>query len=261
MKDDGTYFPINPQGLMDSIDYDKVEKLRLSSSFRTIEDRDFIWAYFTKPDAAVMAVGRFSGDAFFEPEWGVHAMYIQWDRRLTERMIKNPIRYEEFRQRIQVAATPASQATAKLLDRWLDGNRPAKARDYDREVRKIRRTVETRQGQKEFRDALIEAYGARCFITGCTQLDTLEAAHIRAVKDKGRHRVQNGVLLRADVHKLFDRGLLVIDDNYVVNLHLRIKNDPCYEDLDGKDLRADAPCGQVPSLGALRFHRKSHSWD
>ena len=260
VDDEGNVFDTSPEGLKASIDYDATSKWGLASCYLQIEDRDFVWAYFAKPVGQILAVGRCSGEPFSEADWETHALHIQWDRRLTERLMKNPIAYEEFQQRVQVGATPANEATARLLDQWLDHKRPARARADDREVQIIKRMVRTRQGQQGFRDDLIRTYGGRCFVTGCTELAALEAAHIRAVRKKGRHSVRNGMLLRADVHNLFDRGLFVIDKNYVVTLHPRIKKDPCYRDLDGKDLRAAAQGGTLPGLKALRFHERTHFW-
>ena len=260
VDDEGNVFGTSPEGLKASIDYDATSKWRLASCYLQIEDRDFVWAYFAKPDGIIGAVGRCWGEPFWEADWETHALHIQWDRRLTERLMKNPIAYEEFQQRVQVGATPANEATARLLDKWLDRKRPARARADDREVQIIKRMVQTRQGQQGFRNDLIRTYGGRCFVTGCTELAALEAAHIRAVRKKGRHSVRNGMLLRADIHNLFDRGLFLIDKDYVVTLHPRIKKDPCYRDLDGKDLRAAAQGGPLPGPDALRFHERTHFW-
>jgi hypothetical protein len=261
VDDEGNVFDTSPEGLKASIDYDATSKWGLASCYLQIEDRDFVWAYFAKPDGIIGAVGRCSGEPFWEADFEKHALHIQWDRRLTERLMKNPIAYEEFQQRVQVGATPANEATARLLDKWLDRKRPARARADDREVQIIKRMVRTRQGQQGFREDLIRTYGGRCFVTGCTELAALEAAHIRAVRKKGRHSVRNGMLLRADVHNLFDRGLFVIDKDYVVTLHPRIKKDSCYRDLDGKDLRAAAQGGPLPGPDALRFHERIHFWN
>ncbi len=66
------------------------------------------------------------------------------------------------------------------------------------------RAIKTRRGQPKFRAALLKAYGQRCAMTGCTAVDVLEAAHIRPHSEETDYRVCNGVLLRADIHTLFD---------------------------------------------------------
>ncbi|MCQ3950242.1 MAG: hypothetical protein DPW14_10540 [Planctomycetes bacterium] len=73
------------------------------------------------------------------------------------------------------------------------------------------RAVACRQGQPEFRAALLEAYGGCCAITGCNVPDALEAAHIRPYRGEHTHHPQNGLLLRADLHTLFDLGYIRID--------------------------------------------------
>src|SRR5205823_2979542 len=71
-----------------------------------------------------------------------------------------------------------------------------------------RRIQASRQGQFAFRAALIEAYGGRCAMTGCDILEVLEAAHIVPYRGPSTNAVSNGLLLRADIHTLFDLGLI-----------------------------------------------------
>ena len=67
-------------------------------------------------------------------------------------------------------------------------------------------TVLTRPGQAKFREALKEAYGGRCFLTGEEMPGVLEAAHIIPWKHGGVDHPNNGFYLRVDVHRLFDSG-------------------------------------------------------
>ena len=73
------------------------------------------------------------------------------------------------------------------------------------------RAIRVRRGQSAFRVALMEAYGGRCAITGCAVEAVLEAAHITPYLGPLANHVSNGLLLRADLHTLFDCGLLAID--------------------------------------------------
>ena len=80
----------------------------------------------------------------------------------------------------------------------------------------ITRQILARRGQKAFRDALMSAYGNRCAVTGCPVEEVLEAAHIRpfshgALVDLSQDDLTNGLLLRADIHTLFDCNQLAID--------------------------------------------------
>jgi putative restriction endonuclease len=82
-----------------------------------------------------------------------------------------------------------------------------------------------RLGQGAFRVLVTNAYGRRCAITGEKTLPALEAGHIRPYEEEGPHRVQNGLLLRADLHKLFDRGLVTVTPDLRVEVSKRIKEE------------------------------------
>lgn len=73
------------------------------------------------------------------------------------------------------------------------------------------RAIVLRQGQGTFRRKLLEVYGGTCCITGCAFEQVLEAAHIQPYRGEHTNAVENGLLLRADVHTLFDLYLLWID--------------------------------------------------
>lgn len=67
-------------------------------------------------------------------------------------------------------------------------------------------TVLARPGQSRFRDRILDAYGCRCFLTGDSIAEILEAAHIIPVQHGGADEADNGICLRVDVHRLFDSG-------------------------------------------------------
>lgn len=68
-----------------------------------------------------------------------------------------------------------------------------------------------RPGQARFRRAVFEMFGARCVVTGCETLMALEAAHVLPVSSGGGDEGWNGIPLRADLHRLFDAGAIMID--------------------------------------------------
>ncbi|WP_447780741.1 HNH endonuclease [Stenotrophomonas riyadhensis] len=68
-----------------------------------------------------------------------------------------------------------------------------------------------RRGQPAFRRALLDAYGSRCAVSGCDVVDALEAAHIRPYSGQSSNVVRNGILLRADLHTLFDLYLITVN--------------------------------------------------
>jgi putative restriction endonuclease len=70
------------------------------------------------------------------------------------------------------------------------------------------RLAPSRLGQRPFQALVLDAYHRRCAITGERIVPVLQAAHIRPVTEGGENRLDNGLLLRSDVHTLFDRGYL-----------------------------------------------------
>ncbi|MFC5371799.1 HNH endonuclease [Brevundimonas faecalis] len=77
--------------------------------------------------------------------------------------------------------------------------------------RRVARSIIARRGQAKFRKMLMKAYGETCCISGCDVSAVLEAAHIRPYLGDHTNVVSNGLLMRADLHTLFDLGLLRID--------------------------------------------------
>ncbi|WP_345118984.1 HNH endonuclease signature motif containing protein, partial [Ornithinibacter aureus] len=82
-----------------------------------------------------------------------------------------------------------------------------------------------RVGQQAFKSLVLTSYHRRCAITGNRVEPVLQAAHIRPVAENGQHRVDNGLLLRSDVHILFDRGYLGIDERHRLRVSPRLRSD------------------------------------
>ena len=73
------------------------------------------------------------------------------------------------------------------------------------------RAIKLRRGQQDFRKKLLLRYNNTCVITGCKIIDILEAAHIRPYRGQNDNHPSNGLLLRADIHTLFDLNLVAIE--------------------------------------------------
>lgn len=82
-----------------------------------------------------------------------------------------------------------------------------------------------RIGQGAFRVLVTDAYQKRCAITGEKTLPVLQAAHIKPYASGGEHLVTNGLLLRSDLHTLFDEGYITVDCDYCVNVSKRLHDD------------------------------------
>jgi putative restriction endonuclease len=83
----------------------------------------------------------------------------------------------------------------------------------------IEAQIRARRGQKAFRHTLRQRFGDTCLVTRCTLPDLLEAAHIAPYRGQKDHHSSNGLLLRADIHTLFDLDLLGIEP-VSLKLHL-----------------------------------------
>lgn len=116
--------------------------------------------------------------------------------------------------------------------------------------------IATREGQDRFRTALLEAYDSRCAITESDAVETLEAAHIYPYSGPATNRVSNGLLLRADIHRLYDRGAITVHETtfcVLVKQHLTVTQ---YAGLAEARLRLPRRVRDRPSTAALRSHRE-----
>ncbi|MBG6065462.1 restriction endonuclease [Micromonospora ureilytica] len=87
------------------------------------------------------------------------------------------------------------------------------------------RLVPQRLGQQSFKAVVLGAYGRRCAITGNRVQPVLQAAHIRPLPLGGEHRLDNGLLLKSDVHILFDRGYLGVDPKHRLLVSPRLRSE------------------------------------
>ncbi|MDE0177412.1 MAG: HNH endonuclease [Gammaproteobacteria bacterium] len=120
--------------------------------------------------------------------------------------------------------------------------------------------TQARLGQGTFRTLVTDAYERRCAVTGERSLSVLEAAHIRAHRAKGPNQTRNGLLLRADIHRLFDDGYVTVDPNlrFVVSPKLRddFGNGRIYYGFSGKPLMSiPTQPEDRPAPEFLEWHR------
>lgn len=120
--------------------------------------------------------------------------------------------------------------------------------------------VAPRLGQAIFRIQVLDAYGRSCAVTRERSLPVLEAAHIRPYADGGEHAVSNGLSLRSDLHRLFDRGYVAIDEDYRFLVGRRLKDDfengRTYYKLHGERISLPDAAGMRPNPEGLAFHRE-----
>ena len=131
-------------------------------------------------------------------------------------------------------------------------------RRVEDERRRALASIAVRQGQPGFRRTLLKAYEGRCAITNYDAAESLEAAHIVPYRGPVTNHPSNGLLLRADLHSLFDLGLVAVDTDpsawsLVVSPEIRKSS---YETYHGARVRRPLDPLFYPSTGALRQHRE-----
>jgi putative restriction endonuclease len=140
-----------------------------------------------------------------------------------------------------------------------NGYSPTDSDDRERVLREIR----ARRGQQGFRDALRARYGDQCMVSACKVLHVLEAAHIRPYRGEENNHPENGLLLRADLHTLFDLDLLGIHPStlavhsctfiqtfILLNIWISKGDQSC----------APGPCGQVNARSRSAGRLSSSRW-
>lgn len=122
--------------------------------------------------------------------------------------------------------------------------------------------VKHRLGQGAFRVVVTEAYHRKCSITGEKTIPVLDAAHIKAFAENGPNVVHNGLLLRMDIHTLYDKGYITVNDDYKVEVSRRLNQDfgngKMYYEYHGKGL-INIPDNKVelPETEYLRWHNEN----
>ncbi|WP_205843618.1 HNH endonuclease [Nakamurella deserti] len=194
----------------------------LFNGYRTMRPGDIVWIY-AGGEGALCAAATVD-DVHTQADGTWTALWI-WRRDITRalqvhelsRRTLAPFRFSKVVRGIR----RVDPETAQVIDRWIDaagpdplgpdlGTDPSLSDDDNR--RKREAIIAVRPGAARFRGDLMDAYGYRCAITGCDVEVALEAAHIKPYRGPRHDRVDNGILLRRDLHALFDANLLGIDE-------------------------------------------------
>lgn len=170
-----------------------------------------------------------------------------WEETLKERKKKRLSEFWEVRHPIEISIAKQEES---LADQFIfDPDNLEDAR-Y-----KISKTIVQRRGQPEFRNKLLIAYEGKCAVTGFDAEAALEAAHIIQYKGPQTNHVANGILLRADLHTLFDLGLWSVDTEtmrVVISPKLQVTS---YASLADMPLFQPKDPQSKPSIEALNHHR------
>jgi len=121
-------------------------------------------------------------------------------------------------------------------------------------------TIFPRLGQGSFRVIVTDAYQRRCAVTREKTLPALEAAHIRPFSENGPHAVHNGLLLRSDIHRLFDSGYVTVTSDHRFEVSKRIKeefdNGEEYNALNGNKIWIPLSPHFKPGSDYLTWHNE-----
>ena len=121
--------------------------------------------------------------------------------------------------------------------------------------------AKVRYGQSSFRMSLTDAYDKRCVISGESTLPALEAAHIKPYKDSGPHFISNGLLLRSDMHRLFDLGYITLTNQMKIEVSKRINenygNGKEYFQHHGKKLILPHHITEKPNKEYIDWHNQN----
>lgn len=145
-----------------------------------------------------------------------------------------------------------------LQSQWRIDAATAGVREIEGEMWGSPRFARQRLGQGAFRMLVTDTYERRCAVTREKALPVLQAAHIQPVTAQGAHRLDNGLLLRSDVHTLFDRGYLTVTPDYEVRVSRRLKDDfdngEHYYQLQGRPIWVPGREEDRPNRGFLEWH-------
>ena len=164
---------------------------------------------------------------------------------------------------VQGKAFDATQGSGRELFEWATlqlqtSPRPVVAEGVPGPMYGDPALVRRRLGQGAFRILVSDAYHRRCAVTGEKTFPVLEAAHIKPVSKGGEHRIDNGLLLRSDIHKLFDAGYVTVlpAGEFRVSPHLRRDwhNGVVYYQLDKSRIRLPESSELAPERELLEWH-------
>jgi len=138
---------------------------------------------------------------------------------------------------------------AKLKFRLIDSPEAEAEQAVERQ-RKLSEVL-ARPQQAKFRRAVFALWGSRCLITKCETLPALEAAHIHRVSEGGNDQAWNGIPLRADIHRLFDAGLITLSsDEWTVSVN--DEESSHYGEFHGRSLaKCIGKSGKAEDLAAM----------
>jgi hypothetical protein len=258
--DTGERTAVSPEELLTQVEKhpDRLDTWHMSTAFRLMQAGDAVWIYAGGRDQAICALGR--AMQVYQDDGVGWQVLLRWNLAATRRLMAEPIPRSLFGQ-IPQSVRRADETTQRVLASWLSEHGaeitaldnpgdPASREDArDRVLAEIVR----RRGQGAFRALLLKQYEGRCVVTGETAVDVLEAAHIDRYRGWHSHVPANGVLLRSDLHTLFDLHLIGVDARGDLVVSRRLDS-TSHAKLRGTTLRLPTSPRARPSKARLAAH-------
>lgn len=170
-----------------------------------------------------------------------------------------PIEVSKTRLSVRLKSDPTA-AAIDVAQTEAEDSGAFDSTDQQDERDRVMASIVRRRGQRKFRNALLDAYNRTCAITGCQLEAILEAAHIFGYKGDQTNVCSNGLLLRADIHTLFDLKMIAVNpDTMTVETSPALKGTE-YESLAGRSLKDTKSPHQRPSSIELYRHRGMCNW-
>ncbi|MCF8570461.1 HNH endonuclease [Gordonia sp. HY002] len=130
--------------------------------------------------------------------------------------------------------------------------------------KKVTALIHRRQGQPQFRQKLLVAYRNKCAITGSSVTEILEAAHIQPYRGEHSHQTNNGILMRSDLHTLFDLHLITLEFSTDSSQILVRVSEPMrgteYDQYDSHALSLPSARQDWPAQANLKAHHDDCAW-
>jgi hypothetical protein len=148
---------------------------------------------------------------------------------------------------VKITSKPVQEKSLDNLPRKISAEKESAIDEY------TLKAIKTRRGQPVFRKSLLIAFSSKCCISHCAIESVLEAAHIIPHVEESNYKVTNGLLLRADLHTLFDLNLLGIDRECIVHISDSLRSSE-YAEYEGCSIGKSLPEETRKKLAA-RFRR------
>jgi hypothetical protein len=207
---------------------------------------------FRNPNGVAMKLGNF---AALDPNYSGKGLRGggKNDKVIWDEFADNPYALAQAATQIRANLKATEQNTVNELVKESESTEFQTETREDTRVR-IASSIVSRRGQNAFRQSLLNAYSGKCAFSDYNAADALEAAHILGYLGKESHHICNGLLLRADIHTLFDLGLLAVQAKMmIIDVAPALLETP-YAELEGKVINVPKDEEEQPSVAALELH-------